>query len=62
MHVLREALAKFLEEDIGRGDVTSEILPKQSISAKIVCKERAVVAGLHEARVLFDLVKCRAKG
>lgn len=54
----REALAKFLEEDIGRGDVTSKILPRKIVRAEIVCRERAVIAGLREAGMIFDLVKC----
>jgi len=61
MHVLREALAKFLEEDIGKGDITSQILPDDVVKAKIVCKERAVIAGLHEAGMLFEMVKCKAE-
>ncbi len=61
MHVLKEALAEFLKEDIGRGDITSEIVPDEIVKAKIVCKERAVVAGLHEAKMLFKIVRCRAK-
>jgi len=61
MHVLREALAKFLEEDIGRGDITSETIPDNLVKAKIVCNERAVIAGLHEAKILFEMVKCKAK-
>lgn len=61
MHVLREALAEFLREDIGKGDITSEILPDGKTKAEIICKERALVAGLKEARILFKLVKCRAK-
>jgi len=61
MHVLREALAKFLEEDIGKGDVTSEIFPDDFVRAKIVCKERAVIAGLYEAGMLFEMVKCKAE-
>lgn len=61
MHVLKEALAEFLKEDIGRGDITSEIVPDEIVKAKMVCKERAVVAGLHEAKMLFEIVGCRAK-
>lgn len=61
MHVLKEALAEFLKEDIGRGDITSEIVPDEIVKAKMVCKERAVVAGLHEAKILFEIVRCRAK-
>ncbi len=61
MHVLREALAKFLEEDIGKGDITSEIVPDDVVKAKIVCKEKAVIAGLYEAGLLFEIVKCKAE-
>lgn len=61
MHVLREALAKFLEEDIGKGDITSEIVPDDVVRANIVCKERAVIAGLYEAGMLFEMAKCKAE-
>jgi nicotinate-nucleotide pyrophosphorylase (carboxylating) len=61
MHVLREALAKFLEEDIGKGDITSEILPNDPIKGKIVCKQKAVIAGLHEASILFEIVGCEVR-
>ncbi|MGH9909503.1 MAG: carboxylating nicotinate-nucleotide diphosphorylase [Nitrososphaerales archaeon] len=61
MHVLRNALAEFLKEDIGRGDITSAILPNVKAKAEIICKERAVVAGLKEACILFELVRCKAK-
>ena len=61
MHVLREALAKFLEEDIGKGDITSEIVPNDRVKAKIICKEKAVIAGLHEAGILFEIVGCEVR-
>jgi len=61
MHVLREALAKFLEEDIGKGDITSEIVPNDPTKAKIICKEKAVIAGLHEAGILFEIVGCEVR-
>ncbi len=61
MYVLRKALAEFLQEDIGKGDITSEILPSVKAKAQIICKEKAVIAGLKETCMLFELVKCRAK-
>jgi len=61
MRVLREALAEFLKEDIGKGDITSEILPNVEVKAEIICKEEVVVAGLKEICMLFELVKCKAK-
>ncbi|MBI5133578.1 MAG: carboxylating nicotinate-nucleotide diphosphorylase [Thaumarchaeota archaeon] len=61
MHVLRNALDEFLKEDIGRGDITSAILPNVKAKAEIICKERAVIAGIKEACILFELVRCKAK-
>lgn len=61
MHVLKKALAEFLREDIGRGDITSEILPNVRAKAQIICKERAVIAGLEEVCILFELARCKAK-
>lgn len=61
MNDLDKLLLNFLEEDIGKGDVTSAILPDVEIEAYIICKEDAVVAGLEEASRLFELVKCRVE-
>lgn len=61
---LRESLIKFLREDIGQGDLTSEYLVNEdSKSASfITCKsEFAVVAGLEELRTLFDICNCESK-
>ncbi len=53
-------LLNFLEEDIGKGDITSSILPDIKIHASIVCKEDALVAGIEESVRLFELVNCTA--
>ena len=47
-----------LKEDIGRGDVTSELIisPKKSIKAVILAKEDGVVCGLDVARLVFKTV------
>jgi len=47
-----------LKEDIGRGDVTSELIvpPKKSIKAVILAKEDGVVCGLGVARLAFKTV------
>ena len=61
---LRESLIRFLREDIGQGDLTSEYLvDKNSKSTSfITCKsEFAVVAGLEELRTLFDICNCESK-
>lgn len=58
----RKALVNFLREDIGRGDITSNsvLQPNLLASSTILCKdsEQAVVAGLREVGIIFDLCKC----
>ena len=61
---LRESLIRFLREDIGQGDVTSDCIIDKTTksSAFIVCKsEAAVVAGLEEAHTIFDICNCDSK-
>ncbi len=58
-------LASFLQEDIGAGDITSNsvIIPGDLFArAEIVCKSGpAVVCGLEEAAIIFDLCGCTSK-
>jgi nicotinate-nucleotide pyrophosphorylase (carboxylating) len=58
---IEESLRSFLDEDIGYGDITTELLIGKATeaSAKITCKERAVVAGVDEALLLLKLVGCK---
>lgn len=61
---LRESLIRFLREDIGQGDLTSEYVVDKDLksSSTIICKsELAVVAGLEEAQTIFDICKCDSK-
>ena len=62
---VRKSLIGFLRQDFGTGDVTSEsvITPNLSACAQIICKsgKSAVVAGLEEAGILFDICKCRVQ-
>jgi nicotinate-nucleotide pyrophosphorylase (carboxylating) len=61
---LRESLVRFLREDIGQGDLTSEYLVDKDLksSSFIICKsELAVVAGLEEVQTIFDICKCDSK-
>jgi nicotinate-nucleotide pyrophosphorylase (carboxylating) len=60
---LREILNNFLQEDIGAGDITSDnIIPTDlKARAEIVCKSRfAIVCGLEEASVIFDICGCKS--
>ncbi len=61
---IREMLANFLQEDIGAGDITSEsIIPADlKASAVILSKSSsAIVCGLEEASMLFDICGCKAE-
>ncbi|HEX2170557.1 MAG TPA: carboxylating nicotinate-nucleotide diphosphorylase [Nitrososphaera sp.] len=58
---VRERLTDFLQEDIGTGDITSNnIIPADlKARAEIISKSRlAVVCGLEEASMLFDMCGC----
>lgn len=62
---LRDSLVTFLHQDVGTGDVTSEsVLPSDLFArAQIICKsdKSAIVAGLEEAGILFDICNCRVQ-
>ena len=62
---VRDALVKFLDEDIGTGDVTSKCLIPQDLHsrAQIICKNKksAIVCGLEELSLVFDLCRCNTK-
>jgi nicotinate-nucleotide pyrophosphorylase (carboxylating) len=62
---VRESLLNFLREDIGTGDITSNSIidPQAYTLAEIVCKanETAVVCGLEEASIIFEMCGCKTK-
>lgn len=50
-------MRKFLEEDIGSGDITTDLLiPDVSGTASITCEEEATLAGLDEAKEVFEIM------
>lgn len=53
---VREKIRQMLAEDLSFGDLTTEILvdPKKVIRARIVCKEKGILAGVQEARIAFE--------
>ncbi len=56
--ILQNILLKFIEEDVGFGDITTENLIPFGIEAKaeIIAKENLVVAGIEEVKILFELM------
>ena len=57
----KKQLSQFLAEDIGKGDITSQLLSKKKITVKIISRENAVVAGTKYAKEIFAIKGCRAK-
>ena len=57
----KKELLRFLSEDIQRGDITSALLSKQKINAKIISREQGIVAGVRFARNIFQLKGCMVK-
>src|SRR2546425_2444244 len=61
--LIEETLEKFLDEDIGHGDITTDALvdSRTKATGQVVCKERAVIAGLSESIILLKLLDCQGK-
>lgn len=57
----KEALKLFLKEDIGKGDITSKLLNKKKISAKIISRQVGIIAGVKYAEEVFQSRKCKVK-
>jgi len=54
--VLEEKIRKFLEEDLGQGDITTLLtIPSATIvEAKVIVKESGVIAGIEEALTFLE--------
>ncbi len=62
MHIRpRKALDNFLAEDIGKGDITSNLLPRKKISASIITREEGIAAGVQYAKYIFVSRGCKVK-
>ncbi len=61
--VLEEKLRRFLEEDVGQGDITTYLTIPENIivEADVVVKENGIVAGIEEALVLCESLDLQAK-
>ena len=57
----KRELKRFLDEDVGNGDITSRLLEKKRITAKIISREETIVAGTKFAKELFSFKKCKVK-
>jgi len=61
--ILEERFRRFVEEDVGHGDVTTfHTIPHgTSVEAEIVVKEKGVIAGVEEALVFVETFGLQAK-
>lgn len=57
----KKELVRFLQEDIGSGDITSEIITNRRIAAKIITRQACVVAGVKFAKEIFAMNRCSVK-
>ena len=58
---IKKELLRFVSEDIQSGDVTSVLLPKKKIKAKIISREDGILAGVRFAREIFRLNGCNTR-
>ena len=59
---MRDRIQEFLREDIGTGDITSDLVVPENVMARgrIICKEDCVLAGMEEASVVFKELGAKA--
>jgi len=58
---IKKELLRFISEDIQGGDITSVLLPKKKIKAKIISRQEGVLAGVKFAGDIFRLNGCNVK-
>ena len=58
---IKKELLRFISEDIQGGDITSVLLPKKKIKAKIISRQDGVLAGIKFAGDIFRLKGCSVK-
>jgi len=57
----KKELLRFLAEDLGKGDISSALLPRKKIKARIISRQSAIVAGVKFAKEIFALKGCRIR-
>jgi len=58
---IKKELLRFISEDIQGGDITSVLLPKKKIKAKIISRQEGILAGVKFAGDIFRLKGCSVK-
>jgi len=58
---IKKELLRLISEDIQGGDITSVLLPKKKIKAKMISRQEGVLAGVKFAGDIFRLKGCNVK-
>jgi len=58
---IKKELLRFISEDVQGGDITSVLLPKKKIKARIISRQEGVLAGVKFAGDIFRLKGCNVK-
>ena len=58
---IKKELLRFISEDVQNGDITSVLLPKNKIKAKVISRECGILAGVKFAGDIFRLKGCSVK-
>ena len=55
--ILKQRILKFIEEDLGYGDITSNFIPNKNdiIEARVILREDGIISGIEEASIVFEL-------
>ena len=57
----KKELVKFLAEDVGKGDITSNLLPRKKIKARIISRQDGIIAGVNYAKEIFFSKGCTVR-
>lgn len=57
----KKELAKFLSEDLGKGDITSNLLPRIKIKGRIISRQDGVIAGVNYVKEIFLSKGCTVR-
>lgn len=57
----KKELLRFLAEDLGKGDITSNLLPKIRIKAFIIAKQDCTIAGINFVKKIFEIKGCKVR-
>ena len=57
----KKELSKFLAEDLGKGDITSNLLPRKKIKARIISRQDGIIAGVNYIKEIFSSKGCTVR-